>query len=53
MTTQLKGQIYPWHKINDYDLDSLIKKHMSIIEKRDWLEANKPKELEKFFAEEN
>lgn len=50
MITQLRrGEIYPWGSINDYDLDQLIIKHMSIIEKREWLEVNKPKELENFF----
>ena len=47
MITKLRrGEIYPWASINDYDLDQLIIKHMSIIEKREWLEVNKPKELE-------
>lgn len=45
----MRGDIYPWESLNEYDIDQLIIKHMSVIEKREWLEVNKPVELEKFF----
>lgn len=48
----MRGDIYPWKALNEYDIDELIIKHMSIIEKREWLEVNKPNELKEFFDSE-
>lgn len=48
----MKGDIYDWERLNEYDIDQLILKHMSIMEKREWLELNKPEEMAEFFGME-
>lgn len=49
----MRGDIYPWETLSEYDIDQLIIKHMSVIEKREWLEVNKPKQMNEFFFREN
>jgi len=50
--TQLRrGEIYPWSKMEDYPIQMLIRTNMSRSEMIEWLEVNKPVEMEKFFKE--
>ena len=41
--------IYPWEKMTIPLIDKVLVDHMSLPEKIEWLEVNKPKEMEELW----
>lgn len=51
--TRHRSQVDRWSKMNDYDIDQLIVKHMSRGDKIEWLEVNQPREMDEFYDMED